>query len=429
MKLGFSFLIPLLLVLWFPLVKSFVLQTRFLPGKNGFKNSNIPLERLSATPDTFTEKAVLMKKEVQAMRAGAIKKELEERFRVGTSGIFEKEELVQALVEARLAQGDSAGASASSSTSSPLVDIPAGAVKVPIRRFRPREGVLGANVKVDEKDYFAITLNFPNLKGGYRADFLIDTAATNSLLSARAQANIQAPPTGRSATASAGTATVGGLFQVDLGEAVLAGKPCGTISPVVMELPVPDTVSGILGLDFLQRYDMAIDFGTDEAIFAPPNSAMKGELGASAMEKISGRFLYPVPMFVVDVQLSYEGNSPVSVPAVVDMGSAFTIMNWKASAAAGAPKNTRGLKDTGQVISGASAPGQMYQPIPVNEGYFNLRLGSNGQAIHNKCCIGDIPAFGSLGLQQAPAMIIGLDCLCYKNGKIVLSLQNQALWV
>jgi len=43
-----------------------------------------------------------------------------------------------------------------------------------------REGTLGSNVKIDEKDYYAVRVRFPDLKNG-KADFILDTAASNSV--------------------------------------------------------------------------------------------------------------------------------------------------------------------------------------------------------------------------------------------------------
>ena len=50
----------------------------------------------------------------------------------------------------------------------------------PLSRLMAREGTLGSNVKIDEKDYYAVRVRFPDLKNG-KADFILDTAASNSV--------------------------------------------------------------------------------------------------------------------------------------------------------------------------------------------------------------------------------------------------------
>ena len=41
-----------------------------------------------------------------------------------------------------------------------------------------REGTLGANVRIDEKDYYAVRVSFPDL--GAEAEFILDTGARDS---------------------------------------------------------------------------------------------------------------------------------------------------------------------------------------------------------------------------------------------------------
>lgn len=381
--------------------------------------------------------------EVKAMRAGAIKKELESIHKIGTSGIFEKEDLITKLVEARIANPQAAAQSAATSGPPSGVDVPEGGIFVPLNRFKPREGVLGEGVRLDDKDYFAISLKLNSLAGGREENFLIDTAATNSLLSTRAQARINAPATGAVASASAGTSLgMLGLKQVDLGDLSMGKEPIGKIFPVVMELPVPDTVAGILGLDFLQRYDISLDFGRDTAVFVAP--FFGGLSGDAEMVEIPGKLLAPLNMFYLEVEVTHptsSGGQPTKAKAIVDMGSAFSIMNWACAKAAGAELGGPGIVNTGQVISGATAPGQSYNAIAVHEGVFDLGRPGGGTVYRGglRCCVGDAPAFAGVGLAGEPAMVLGLDFLAGNDGldgrlgrgrgRVVLALQRQTMWI
>jgi len=134
-----------------------------------------------------------------------------------------------------------------------------------LRRLMAREGTLGANVKLDEKDYYAILLNLPDI--GCQREFIIDTAASGTIITPGFASSTNAPPTGVTASVSAGTSGGGQIRQVRLGRAQLQAEgqvqECGSLEPVVMELPVPDEVGGLLGLDFISRFDMLFDYPSE----------------------------------------------------------------------------------------------------------------------------------------------------------------------
>eukprot|EP00640_Fibrocapsa_japonica_P001175 CAMPEP_0113934750 /NCGR_PEP_ID=MMETSP1339-20121228/2031_1 /TAXON_ID=94617 /ORGANISM="Fibrocapsa japonica" /LENGTH=424 /DNA_ID=CAMNT_0000936669 /DNA_START=68 /DNA_END=1339 /DNA_ORIENTATION=+ /assembly_acc=CAM_ASM_000762 len=363
--------------------------------------------------------------EVKSMRAAEIKKELNS-YRISTSDCFEKEELVQRLVQARI---DRSGESLNAG------------VKVPLRCFTPRDGVLGEDVKLDEKSYFAINVALPEL-GVESADFMIDTAATNSLVTPLWADRWGAKGTGRSATMNAGTMSASGLRQVRLGPARLGGQfKSIPLEPVVTALPIPNDIAGIVGLEFMRQFDMAVNFVTLECTFYLAGT-VAGNPGAFAkgLRRLKGRFYPPMNMFGVEAQLALPGQPPPSSPGqpfpvrtLLDAGSAFSILNWEAASLVGlGPQDIGGkLRKTGQVISGASAPGQDFKAMEVVDGEFDLLLNcgdGSSAAVHNvKCCIGDLPAFQLLGL-SGPAMVIGLDVLSRGTGETIFALRDADIW-
>jgi hypothetical protein len=115
------------------------------------------------------------------------------RFGVDTSSLFEKSDLVAAL-EAR-----APGASRiTSGHAVPLVAVGAAG------------GAMGAGVTVDSgKTFWGIKLELPDIASPARASevlFVLDSAATHSLLSPEASTLLAAKPTGASASASTASA-------------------------------------------------------------------------------------------------------------------------------------------------------------------------------------------------------------------------------
>ena len=129
---------------------------------------------------------------------------------------------------------------------------------VPLEYVAAAADALGPGATVDSKVYCAVRLELPEVgspEAASTACFVLDTAASNSLVTPEASAALGARPTGVTASASTATSSDGGGFQqVDLGEARLpGGLSLGPLAPVVMPLPLPGR-AGLLGLDVLARF-------------------------------------------------------------------------------------------------------------------------------------------------------------------------------
>eukprot|EP00960_Hanusia_phi_P017150 504784-Hanusia_phi.AAC.1 len=277
--------------------------------------------------------------DVSSMKVAEIKNELLRRG-VSSQGLFEKEELVRALLKAREEQ--------SSDLDSLDVVKDLGGLVVPMKRTRARENSLGSEVRVDEKDYFSVVVSFPALQGT-AAEFVIDTASTLSIVVPSFAARTQAKGTGRMASVNAATAGGQQLKQVSLGRTEIAAGgrqvDCGTLEPIVMDLPVRDGVAGLLGVDFLLRFDALFDLKEERVVLAPPSTIVSGATRApSALRAMERAGLVEVPMFflpppagfyVVKVKIEVGGKSSPVMSAVVDMGSTFTVINSAAARAVG----------------------------------------------------------------------------------------------
>ena len=129
--------------------------------------------------------------DLENMRAAEIKQELFKRG-ISYAGLFEKSELVQKLAAA-LAE-DAQSWETESGLAEQLCQM--GGFRVPLSRLMAREGTLGSDVRIDEKDYYAVRCRFPDLKSETEADFILDTAASNSVITPQWSRNTGATPTG-----------------------------------------------------------------------------------------------------------------------------------------------------------------------------------------------------------------------------------------
>ena len=279
----------------------------------------------------------------------------------------------------------------------------------------------------------------------------VHTAASNSVVTPQWSEGKAAAPTGVTASVSGGTAAGGGLRQLRLGalQVLLEGgswQRCGALDAVVLEVPVPNAVGGLLGLDFLARFDVYVNFDASRphCVLLPPKSACTSDTAPQqdspegTIEALRSAGMVEAPLFYLPppaglyhckVQLDCRGSKSGAIPAIVDMGSTFSIINTAAAASVGGD-----LRQTDQVVSGASVPGVGYQPVRVQQlEACCIRLGGMpGQGaldmgVHT-LCVADLDAFNQLGLGRGPAMILGLDVLG-AGGSLVLSAAGRRMWV
>ena len=132
------------------------------------------------------------------------------------SDCIEKSELVAKLVMARESERQAGQerereASAQSRLTDQLCSL--GGFRVPLSRLMAREGTLGADVRIDEKDYFAVRAAFPDLNAD-DAEFILDSAASNSVVTPQWAGRTGAKPTGLTASVSGGLTAARSVLQL-----------------------------------------------------------------------------------------------------------------------------------------------------------------------------------------------------------------------
>ena len=116
------------------------------------------------------------------------------------------------------------------------------------------------------------------------------------------------------------------------------------------------------------------------------------------------------------------------------MGSLFSVINWKASEKAGVTKDSPDLDSSG-VMSNDVTGAQMGLAI----GKFDLKVlgeegNSDGSLSHDlestykgAACVGDLPAFETLGEKNEPFATIGMDVIGRK--RLVLDMYNHRMYL
>ena len=322
-----------------------------------------------------------------------------------TNDCFDKEDLVERLTRAWMAKSRDS-------------------VRVPLRRVagvpgNPRAGycLVTLNVKTEDED------------GERFCDFLIDSGATVALVSPELRKMM-----GKFAEDGAALKGLGAMGETIRQKVVIKNPSLGAVEipeldAVVTDLRatgLPPVVGGLLGLDFLQRFEVEFDFDKETITFHPRGSAITGVCDVSDLIKIRLK-THPTGLQLAPISL----NNCEPIDAIIDMGSLFSVINWKASERAGVTKDSPDLDSSG-VISNDVTGAQMGLAI----GKFDLKvLGEKSSELSydlestykGAACVGDLPAFETLGAKNEPFATIGMDVIGRK--RLVLDMYNHRIYL
>ena len=137
------------------------------------------------------------------LRAAELKARLRRFGVAGADNCFEKEELLELLRNSVPEAATTAGH------------------PIPLEQCTAAQGGMGAGVSVTDKSYFGLRLELSKSSDADRVLWVLDSAASHSLVTPGAAAKLGAQSTGVTATASSATSVDGGFKQVDLGNAAL----------------------------------------------------------------------------------------------------------------------------------------------------------------------------------------------------------------
>jgi len=157
-----------------------------------------------------------------------------------------------------------------------------------------------------------------------------------------------------------------------------------------------EEVMGVLGLDVFGGCLVEFDLASDRLGLHRP-----GELPSSARgwNEVPIRLMPQVGLVMLDVML--DG---ARITAVLDTGARKTFMNWRAARAAGV--TTRETLDSVKTAGGATSHAVRYSLRTFN----GIAIGAT-RFRPSALAISDLPVFEPIGMDKAPAMIVGLDLM------------------
>jgi len=377
--------------------------------------------------------------ELEPLRARILKQRLGD-LKVDTSSCYDKESLLTKLVDTMLETAEKkAEAEAESSSSQRVYEEErdqwkgsfdsSSIVRVPL--VWTQAAPLFAGVKTQQGEYAGIELKFLDRSNGQTPlGFIIDTACTTNCVLPRVVSMLNAPPTGVTSSGVGGTGNLGGAQEVLLGRAEADGKQrlwMDGIRAQVIDLPTGEGTAGILGLAFLNQCG-AIKFSWGSR----PGTCTLYSRHTSWMDIT--RDLDMISLVPVQTTNGAGGLPCARVRlngkealALVDTGAAFTCANRACGVE---------VDPTVEPMFVTGADGNPMQ-MGVSKGGLNIRLDDAPEVADEHglllrdvtCLVGDLPAFGLMGLPPGrAAIILGLDAL-KQRPEVVISTSANCMWL
>eukprot|EP00897_Mesotaenium_endlicherianum_P000538 jgi/Mesen1/10485/ME000083S09986 len=341
--------------------------------------------------------------ELKKMRVKEIKAELE-ALGVSFADCFEKADLVLRLAEARLA-------SVSKAASPPQATKDVAVLRLPMRRIK--------SSAAEPKEYLLLQLTFGS-RGTF--DFLVDTGSSTTLVTSRLAYDILGISRGSGVMSQGlgGTGTTGGR-QVMLPDVRVGSCACGPLQAIVMDLgntSLGPSVYGIVGINLLSLFDFDLDFKRSSmALYRA------GAVAAGAVDFASLRCMATasVPYGLPALQVTVNG---VSTKAILDMGSALSLVSWKTARAGGVSPDSPNVRPALRAPFGID--GTTTRSSDSNLDICLLSTGGSSRNLMFKqapMVIADIPALVTMGA----GMILGLDLI--GRGRLVLCFSKNTVYM
>ena len=289
--------------------------------------------------------------EIKSMRVKELKAELIQR-NISIDDVFEKEELVKRLYNARINpdstvstpnQTSAESKSVSTSNKSDAIDVSLTFISLEGSSSVPAVNADNLYLRPSPGQFPAVEFQIPNTDK--TITLLLDTACSGIVLRPSVAQKLQLPTynTPVTMTAAGGTNMGGGVSQlpnlqlttVQNGSHFIKGPFPAAIQDIGA---LPSKLDGIMGLSFLSQYQ-TVDFNFDQSILSlskqqpklddndPPNL----DVVAEASMQLTNMGIY-----IVNVLL--DGKGPVKM--LVDTGAASTILNWKGVADMGLSRSS-----------------------------------------------------------------------------------------
>ncbi|GAX23406.1 hypothetical protein FisN_15Lh127 [Fistulifera solaris] len=341
-----------------------------------------------------------------------------------TDDVFEKEQLVQRLFQARASQitttddtTPTTRPSESSSGSNPI-QIPLlftymdDNIKIAAQNFV--DG--GIIAEAGNQPFATIQLTVEGKQGDFQLNLLLDTACTGLVLRPEIVSKFNLPSftTPVTMTGAGGQAGSTGLTQLD--KFKVGDQSFGPLPAAVQNIgALPKELDGILGLSFLSRFEcVEMDFSKGKVTFfheKPTPTLDNLQIVAEGEIKLIPR------LGIYSVHVYLGGKGPVEM--IFDTGASASLLSWKGIADLGLSKNSNfvhALSTRMGAMGSDNTAIQLSHRINISSkidigkpgSYPGILLGAGSKRLSMD--VGDIPLLKNLE-NQGVGGILGIDAL------------------
>jgi hypothetical protein len=322
-----------------------------------------------------------------------------------------------------------AEAASAEAATTPLADVPMVRLKLP-------RGGFG-------REYVALKLN---VQGSGPYDFMVDSGLTLEMITPHLQRMLGIDD-GRSRLSglAAGGSTMSNPL-VPLNGASIANDGADLVLPQLTAAvtsfpqehidPAHDPVEGMLGMEILQQFDVDFDFPKNRLRFYKPGTADTSGLVDIPAVVINESLL-------IGVRISTPEGNTQPIIGLLDCGSSFSCVNWKAAEALGLPPKTDPSYRNAPGVQAIGIDGRpLFLPTVKKQlSFVGDPIVEDGRPVGFEqppanwkpwnpvqLAVGDIPVFTQIlgdGVRpyEGPAALIGLDILAQR--RVILEAGNS----
>ena len=257
---------------------------------------------------------------------------------------------------------------------------------------------------------------FINGQGPFR--FLLDTAASRSMMFEHLRARLGIGSTGDGPLVVYGMQNVGTAMPVKAEELRLSNETIRDLSMGVLP-DESDPADGLLGMDALSKYLVVLDRSGMRLKLLSPGDGEGADFRSWPSVPLTRRQVKDTAASLWLMRASVSGTS---VTSLLDMGSGMTILNWNAAEQLGLKRTSFPRDGVPQKLRDALGT---VEPV-VFVGGMTIWLGGRLFA-DQTVLVANVNVFRYFHLDSGPAAIIGSGLL--KDNSLAIDFQQQRLYV
>jgi len=257
---------------------------------------------------------------------------------------------------------------------------------------------------------------FINGKGPF--SFLLDTAATRSMMFEHLRTKLGLETTGGSPITVYGMQNIGTAVPVVADELRLSNEAIRGLAMGVLP-DESDPADGLLGMDVLSNYLVVLDRARMRLKLLTPDDGETGDFRSWPSVSLTRRAVKDAAASLWLMRASVGG---VSVTSLLDMGSGMTILNWSAAEQLGLKRTSFPREGVPQKLRDALGT---VEPIICAK---RLTIWMGGHVFTNQTVlIANVRVFRYFHLEGEPSAIIGSGLL--KDNSLAIDFARQRLYV